>query len=70
MYPLLQFDFDICIFMMQHLLKLEYRVTHLLDENLQLLRFEMFRHPAWAVGSYSSGPPAAKTVGTNVNDRF
>ena len=24
----------------------------------------MFRHPAWAVGSYSSGPPAAKTVGT------
>ena len=24
----------------------------------------MFRHPAWAVGSYSSGPLAAKTVGT------
>ena len=24
----------------------------------------MFRHPAWAVGSYSSGPPAAGTVGT------
>ena len=24
----------------------------------------MFRHPAWAVGSYGSGPPAANTVGT------
>ena len=24
----------------------------------------MFRHPAWVVGSYSSGPPAARTVGT------
>ena len=23
----------------------------------------MFRHPAWAVGSYSSGPPAAGNVG-------
>ena len=24
----------------------------------------MFRHPAWALGSYSSGRPAAETVGT------
>ena len=24
----------------------------------------MFRHPAWAVGSYSSGPPAAGTLRT------
>ena len=24
----------------------------------------MFRHPAWAVGSYSSGPATAGTVGT------
>ena len=24
----------------------------------------MFRHPAWAVGSYSSGPLAAWTIGT------
>ena len=23
--------------------------------------FEMFHHPAWAVGSYSSGPPAGGT---------
>ena len=28
------------------------------------LRFRMFRHPAWAVGSYSSGPPTARTVRT------
>ena len=28
------------------------------------LGFGMFRHPAWAVGSYSSCPLAAKTVGT------
>ena len=26
----------------------------------------MFRHPAWAVGSYSSGPPAAVTVGSKL----
>ena len=25
------------------------------------LRFGMFHHPAWAVGSYSSGPPAGGT---------
>ena len=25
------------------------------------LRFGMFHHPAWAVGSYSSGPPAVGT---------
>ena len=24
----------------------------------------MFRHPAWAVGSYSSGPVAARTLRT------
>ena len=24
----------------------------------------MFGHPAWAVGSYSGGPPAARRVGT------
>ena len=24
----------------------------------------MFRYPAWAVGSYRSGPPASKTIGT------
>ena len=24
----------------------------------------MFHHPAWAVGSYSSGPPAARSAGT------
>ena len=29
----------------------------------------MFRHPAWAVGSYSSGPPAARTVGTKSTGR-
>ena len=34
------------------------------------LRFEMFRHPAWAVGSYSSGPPAAETVGTKSTGGF
>ena len=28
---------------------------------LDLLRFGMFRHLAWAVGSYSSGPPAGGT---------
>ena len=27
-------------------------------------RFGMFRHPAWEVGSYRSGPPIAVTVGT------
>ena len=30
----------------------------------------MFRHPAWAAGTYSSGPPAAKTVGTNSTGGF
>ena len=30
----------------------------------------MFRHPAWAVGSYSSGPPAAETVGTKSTGDF
>ena len=30
----------------------------------------MVRHPAWAVGSYSSGPPAAKTVGTKSTGGF
>ena len=31
-----------------------YRVTHLLA-NLGWVEFGMFHHPAWAVGSYSSG---------------
>ena len=26
--------------------------------SMENIRFGMFRHPAWAVGSYSSGPPA------------
>ena len=30
----------------------------------------MFRHPAWAVGSYSSGPPAARAVGTKSTGGF
>ena len=30
----------------------------------------MFRHPASAVGSYSSGPPAAETVGTKSTGGF
>ena len=30
----------------------------------------MFRHPAWAVGSYSSGPPAAWIVGTKSTGGF
>ena len=30
----------------------------------------MFRHPAWAVGSYSSGPPAANTVRTKSTGGF
>ena len=30
----------------------------------------MFRHPAWAVGSYSGGPPAAGTVGTKSTGGF
>ena len=34
------------------------------------LRFGMFRHPAQAVGSYSSGPPAAGTVGTKSTGGF
>ena len=27
----------------------------------------MFSHPAWAVGSYSSGSPAARTVGIKLD---
>ena len=30
----------------------------------------MFNHPAWAVGSYSSGPPAAGTAGTKWTGGF
>ena len=30
----------------------------------------MFHHPVWAVGSYSSGPPAAGTVGTKSTGGF
>ena len=30
----------------------------------------MFFHPAWAAGSYSSGPPAARTVGTKSTGGF
>ena len=30
----------------------------------------MFRHPAWAVGSYSSGPPAAETARTKSTGGF
>ena len=30
----------------------------------------MFRHPAWAVGSYSSGPLAAGIVGTKSTGGF
>ena len=30
----------------------------------------MFRHSAWAVGSYSSGPPAARAVGTKSTGGF
>ena len=30
----------------------------------------MFRHPSWAVGSYSSGPPAANTIGTKSTGGF
>ena len=30
----------------------------------------MFRHPTWAVGSYSSGQPAARTAGTKSRGRF
>ena len=30
----------------------------------------MFRHPAWAVGSYSSDPPAAGTLGTKSTGGF
>ena len=30
----------------------------------------MFRHPAWAVGSYSSGPSAARDVGTKSTGGF
>ena len=30
----------------------------------------MFRHPAWALGSYSSGPPAAGSAGTKAIGGF
>ena len=30
----------------------------------------MFRHPAWAVGSCSSGPPPARTVGSKSTGGF
>ena len=30
----------------------------------------MFRHPSWAVGSYSSGPFAPRAVGTNLTRGF
>ena len=30
----------------------------------------MFRHPAWAVGSYRSGPPAAGSAGTKSTGGF
>ena len=30
----------------------------------------MFGHPAWAVGSYSNGPPAARSVGTKSTGGF
>ena len=30
----------------------------------------MFHHPAWAVGSYSSGPPAARSAGTKSTGGF
>ena len=30
----------------------------------------MFRHPAWAVGSYSRGPPVARTIGTKSTGGF
>ena len=30
----------------------------------------MFCHPAWAVGSYSSGPPVVETVGTKSTGGF
>ena len=30
----------------------------------------MLRHPAWAVGSYSSGPRATETVGTKSTGGF
>ena len=30
----------------------------------------MFHHPDWAVGSYSSGPPAARSAGTNATGGF
>ena len=30
----------------------------------------MYHHPAWAVGSYSSGPATARTVGTNSTRGF
>ena len=35
-----------------------------------LLSFGIFRHPAWAVGSYSSGPAAAESAGTKWTGGF
>ena len=34
------------------------------------LKFAIFRHPALAVGSYSSGPPAARTIRTKSTGSF
>ena len=34
------------------------------------LRSGKFRHPAWAVGSYSSGPSAARTIGIKSTGGF
>ena len=45
-------------------------ILKLLDAELSQfasLRFEMFRHPPWAVGSYSSGTSAGGTLQTQVN---
>ena len=39
-------------------------------KNLRWLTFWMFRHPAWAVGSYSSGPPTAGAVATKSTGGF
>ena len=38
-----------------------YRATGLWVPWLGWLRFGMFHYPAWAIGSYSSGPPAGGT---------
>ena len=38
-----------------------YSVTLVVRHKVLLTRLGMFHHPAWAVGSYSSGPPAGGT---------